>query len=251
MPDDSSFDPFKPAQPKIPGVPAATPAEPEPPLEAEASPPPPPRRLSVKWIAGGLGGALLLGLVLAWIFLRPSGELEDEAGTAPQASPGAASPAAGSAPQTPAAPAASLPVAPREAVATTAELSQPWMSKRFYFRNAAGQMVPAMLVRLPGGSGRTAAGYWAFSTKPPLATSRCELELVSDAQRLREEFGQRGTQPMVVDACSSTIYNPLAYGNVRGAMVRGDVVRGPGFRPPILIEVRVTGNQVFATQIEE
>jgi hypothetical protein len=255
MPEDKKFDPFQLAKPSIPGVSgqAAPPEEPAPAEEAGAvqeAQPAPRREIPWKWIAlGGVALVVVAGLA-AFISIMPSGEVEVTPleQSAPEAAPAAdagapsASPAASSA-STP------LPVAPREDVATVEEMAKPWSSKRFLFRTALGETVPAMLVRLPGGSARSPSGYWAFSLKAPFG--KCDLELVSDVKRLREEFNVGATHPMVVDSCTGVVYNPLGFGSVSGALVRGQLVRGRGYRPPVMIEVRVTGKAVQATQIEQ
>jgi hypothetical protein len=238
------FDPFKPSQPRIPGVsdaPAVPPPETAPEKPALRS------KLTPKWIALGAAGAVLLGILLAAILMRPS---------APAAPSATSSPAASSLPE-PAAAAASSPktvtaavppIYPDE-VTTAAEMEKPWSSRRFTFlKNLALGPVPAMLVRLPGGSARSANSYWAFALKSRYG--KCELELVTDLEKLRTEYGYRAQHPMVVEPCSSTVFDPLQQGTVSGAWVRGQVVRGAGLRPPLMIEVQIRGNRVLAVQME-
>lgn len=238
------FDPFKPAQPRIPGVsdaPAVPPPETAPEKPALRS------KLTPKWIALGAAGAVLLGILLAAILMRPS---------APAAPSATSSPAASSLPE-PAAAAASSPktvtaavppIYPDE-VTTAEEMEKPWSSRRFTFlKNLALGPVPAMLVRLPGGSARSANSYWAFALKSRYG--KCELELVTDLEKLRSDYGYRAQHPMVVEPCSSTVFDPLQQGTVSGAWVRGQVVRGAGLRPPLMIEVQIRGNRVLAVQME-
>jgi hypothetical protein len=238
------FDPFKPAQPRIPGVSdvSAAPA-PEPALEKHA----PRGKLPPKWIAVGAAGAVVLGIFLATLILRPS---------APAAPQSTAAPAASALPE-PVATAASSPktvtaevppIYPDE-VATTEEMEKPWASRRFNFlKNLALGPVPAMLVRLPGGSARSADSYWAFALKSRYG--KCVLELVTDLEKLRSDFGYRAQHPMVVEPCSSTVFDPLQRGTVSGAWVRGQVVQGAGPRPPLMIEVQIRGNRILAVQME-
>ena len=238
------FDPFKPAQPRIPGVsdaPAAAPAEPAP------AKPAPRGKLPPQWIALGAAGAIVLGMLLAWIILRPS---------APTATPQSA-PAA-SAPVEPAATAAASsrttvaaevpPIYPDE-IATTEEMDKPWAAKRFNFTKAITQgTVPALLVRLPGGSAKNAASYWAFALRSRYG--KCDMELVTDLERLRGEFGFRAQHPMVVEPCSNTIFDPLRRATVSGAWVRGELVQGVALRPPLMIDVQLKGNRILAVQME-
>jgi hypothetical protein len=243
------FDPFKPAQPRIPGVgdaPAAPPPEPVPAKAAPGS------KLPPKWMAIGAAGAIVLAIALGWLILRPSAPAAP-----PEASPSATAPAA-SAPPEPAAVAASSspttlaaevpPIYPDE-VATAEEMNKPWASKRFNFmKKASLGPVPALLMRLPGGSARSAASYWAFALKPRYG--KCDLELVTDIEKLRTDFGYRAQHPMVVEPCTNTVFDPLRRGTVSGAWVRGEVVQGSGLRPPLMIDVQIKGNRILAVQME-
>ena len=134
-------------------------------------------------------------------------------------------------------------------VGTVQELSRPWSSKRFVFRKrTSSEMVPALLVRLPG-RGERGGSYWGFSLQAPYG--KCELELVTDLNRLASQYGYKSRYPMVADPCSGTLYDPMRLGTAPGgAWVRGEVVQGAGLRPPIAIEISVRGNQLVATQIE-
>ncbi len=238
------FDPFKPAQPRIPGVSDAPAA---PPPETAAEKPAPRGKLPPKWIAVGAAGAVVLGILLAALFLRPSAPVAPQ----PEAAP------ATSAPPEPAATVASSPksvtaqvppIYPDE-VAAMEEMERPWASRRFTFlKNIALGPVPALLVRLPGGSARSADSYWAFALKTRYG--KCDLELVTDLERLRNDFGYRAQHPMVVEPCTGTVFDPLQRGTVSGAWVRGQVVQGAALRPPIMIDVQIRGNRILAVQME-
>ena len=174
------FDPFKPAQPRIPGVSDATAAAPPQPAPEK---PAPRRKLTPQQLAIGAAAAVVLGIILIAILLRPS---------APAASPETPAPAVSALPE-PASAAASSPksavaaappIYPDE-VATAGEMEKPWSSRRFTFlKNLALGPVPALLVRLPGGSARSANSYWAFALKSRYG--KCELELVTDVEKLRD-----------------------------------------------------------------
>jgi hypothetical protein len=249
MAEEKKFDPFKLEAPKVPGVApgrapaAAAPEEAEPAgpgilpagarLEAEK------RQIPVwVWPVAGAGG--LLALLILYFLLRPAEKLEQVHEDSSSAVPAASAPGSPAA-DAPAAP--GLPIAPQEDVATVQEMAEPWSSKKFLFAKSSGGTEPALLVRLPGN-----AGYWAFATRPQYG--KCDLEVVTDRDRLRGEFRYSGSGPMVVDPCEKVVYNPMAYGHVRGVMIRGDVAQGPGFRPPIAIEVRVNGNRIQAVRME-
>ncbi len=231
--ENQTLDPFKPPMPRIPGVPERRPDE---------EPAPRRRRADSRyklWVTWALLGVLALGAGIAWRSQRHS----SNAAPAP-------------APETTAAPTnvpppAAVPV-PRDGsaeVATVEELAKHWSYKKFTFtKKLSGEPVPAIVVRLPGGTGKEAQSYWAFSLQAPF--NNCELEYVVDLAKLAREYGYRAQQPMVVNPCNLTIYHPLHYGTVGGAWVRGQVVQGPGIRPPLAIEVRVEGQRIVATQME-
>lgn len=229
------FDPFKPPDPRIPGVPGKSP-----PVAGATSGP---WRASPWLVRLGLGSlaALACGGLLAWWTLgRSAGAPADSAGQSPE--PSGIAPA-----KTPAKAPPPPPEAPG-AIAAVGELDRPWSSKEFVFRRK-DQRIPALLVRLPGGSALSASSYWAFSRREVLG--RCELELVTNLRRLVREFGFRARHPMVVNPCSHAVYDPLRYGDLGGGVVvRGDVAAGPGIRPPLAIDVLLRNGRIFAVQIE-
>ncbi|HEY6466205.1 MAG TPA: serine/threonine-protein kinase [Candidatus Acidoferrales bacterium] len=138
---------------------------------------------------------------------------------------------------------ANEPIAPG-VIATADELSQPWASKEFIYRNELTlQPVPAMVVHLPRG------GYWAFSMIAPYGS--CHLQFVTDLQKLASDYDYRANHPMVVDPCNKTVFDLLRYGGPMDAEVRGDIVRGASVRPPIAIEVEEHGNSILAVKMEQ
>lgn len=229
------IDRFKPAMPQIPGV--GEHGCKSTPVPAAA----PHRRRTI------LAGVLLAGSTTAivggwWLLHRAP----------PAGMPSAASaPLAEEAPP-PARPAkeAAAPPTPVERadgsleIASLEEFAKPWSSKKFTFRNRlTGANVPALAMHLPGGA------FWAFALQAPFG--RCDLELESSLPRLATEFGYRASHPMVVDRCNGTLYDPLNLGSLAsGAWARGEVVQGPGIRPPIAIEVHPESGKLIATRME-
>jgi hypothetical protein len=141
-------------------------------------------------------------------------------------------------------PVESLPIAPGP-VATTEEMAKTWSAKRFMFRDPmTHQNAPAMVVRLPRGD------YWGFSLLAPFGS--CELEYVTDLGKLQNVYQLRAEHPMVVDPCNRTVYDLLRYGAGASddSLVRGEMVQGPGIRPPIAIEIRTQGKEVLAVRME-
>jgi len=224
---------FKPTQPHIPGVPESTPKEPP-----EVSPAPSPASkapvsIPTKWVAGAGAAILVLALGILWW---------NHSRTAAPPAPGQAAdlltqflPAGHQAD-------ARLPVGPGP-VATTEELAKPWAARKFNFKDQlTGELTPAMVVHLPGGT------YWALSLNAPFAT--CKLEYVTDPDKLNRQYGYKSDHPMVVDPCSRAVYDLASYGAGPNGLVRGEIVQGAGVRPPVAIEVRVEGHEVVAVRME-
>jgi hypothetical protein len=100
-----------------------------------------------------------------------------------------------------------------------------------------------MAVRLPGGE------LWAFSLQGPFG--RCDLEYVSDLEKLASQYRYNASHPMVVSPCDRAVYDPLKVGSLGGnTWARGEIVQGGGLRPPISIEVIVSGRSIIADNIE-
>ena len=136
-------------------------------------------------------------------------------------------------------------------IATIAEMAKPWSSKSFFFRNRfTGENVPSILVRLPGGSAAQPAGYWAFAMNSPYGN--CQLEYVTDLEKLTTDYGFRGSKhAMVGNPCSRTLFDPtkmtLLPGNV---WVRGAIAQGSDLRPPLGIELKIQGKNILAIRME-
>lgn len=137
-----------------------------------------------------------------------------------------------------------LPMGPG-VIATVNELSKPWSSRRFLFRPpASADPVPAMVVHLPNGE------YWGFSLREPFGT--CELDYLTNLDKLEADYGYQAKHPMVVDPCSHTVYDLMQYGAGApdGGYVRGEIVHGAGVRAPMAIEIEVKGGEVRAVRME-
>ena len=238
MPDkDSKTDSFNPQQPRIPRLLYEGSAE----KAAEGAPASALLRQSSKaapvnipptWIICALVGALVLGGGVAWwSYSSSTKQLVPKSETQPAVK-------AADSPKL----AEKLTVAPGE-VATTEELAKPWSSKRFIFRDVdMGKETPAMVVHLPGGT------YWAFSLREPFGT--CELEFVTDLQKLATEYHYRAAHPMVGDPCNRVVFDLTRYGTAPSGLVRGEVAQGAGVRPPMAIEIRTQGNHIMAVRME-
>ncbi|MFZ0819693.1 MAG: hypothetical protein WAM91_06460 [Candidatus Acidiferrales bacterium] len=136
-------------------------------------------------------------------------------------------------------------------IGSLAELSEPWDSKKFqYSHGLTREIVQAIAIRLPVGNGHSATSYWGIMLKAPYG--QCDLEFVTDLNQISAKYGYRATHPMVVDPCSSTIYDPLKTGTLpNGSWARGDIVQGSGFRPPMQIEIRIEGDKLVAGRSED
>ena len=234
MPDYKKPDPFRPSQPEIPGVATVLVEEQAPAPPPVEAPEPTPRRKSANWIVVAACSAVVVGAILGWWTLSSSSR---NSGSETATSPPVAE-AAPSASQ----PAANLPVGPGE-VATTEELSKAWSAKRFRFHNPlTDETLPAMVVRLPGGT------YWGLSLREPYGT--CEMEFVTDLQKLQTFYSFNAVHPMVADPCDHSVFDLTHYGSAPGGLVRGEIALGPAIRPPVAIEITTRGNKVIAARIE-
>ncbi|MBZ5699221.1 MAG: hypothetical protein LAN18_11835 [Acidobacteriia bacterium] len=227
----NKFDPFHPDMPQIPGVRDAHLRTSRSASSANA------KRFTQ--IGGVAAAALVLGVaILWWVKSTPRRAAESSAPetAATEASVPVASPPAP-------VPATTATEGPTVA-ATAEELSKPWASKTFNFvKPFTHENLNAIVIRLPGG------GLWAFALQEPYG--RCELEFVTDLSRLAKQYGYRASHPMVANPCNSTIYDPLKVGALGGGVwVRGEIVQGGGLRPPISINVRLSGNSIIADRIE-
>jgi hypothetical protein len=136
-------------------------------------------------------------------------------------------------------------------IATVGDLGKPWSSVDFFIKNAlTGENVPATIVRLPGGSAAAASGYWAFSRKAPYGS--CQLEYISDLEKLRTDYDYRkATHPLVGNPCSHTLYDPLRTASLPGNVwIRGAIVQGSDIRPPFGIEIKIQGKEILAIRSE-
>ncbi|HXO87566.1 MAG TPA: hypothetical protein VN885_02885 [Candidatus Acidoferrales bacterium] len=243
MPDVKKLDPFKPQQPTIPGV------EPQPERarpEASAAPALEPRRevaaapvshaaqpKIILIVLGAVVAVVLVGGLILWGKVSSSKAIPVSADTTAPSDPPPPAPAAPSEPMGPG------------AIATVGELAKPWASKHFQYRNyVSGQLEPAMVVHLPHGE------YWGFSLVEPFGT--CQLEFVTDLDKLKADYGYRAEHPMVADPCNHTVYDLLRYGGGASSddLVRGVIVQGNGIRPPMAIEIKVQGDNVVAGRSE-
>ena len=221
---------FKPEMPRIPGV------------SDPSSPKPPQRNPFLPLLIGVLVVGVLLFAASRW--LSRSKPVEH-----PRAEPAAQIEVPSPTPD----PSASLPRADEihPAIATVVELAKAWSSADFFIRNKlTGEMVPATIVRLPGGAPSQAASYWAFSRTAPYGS--CQLEYIPDLGKLRKEYGfGRATHPLVGNPCSRTLYDPLKTADLPGnVFVRGAIVQGGDIRPPFSIEIQLRGKQILAIRTE-
>jgi hypothetical protein len=211
--------------PNIPGVGGARPG-----ASAGANP----ARLAQ---IGGLAAAVLLIAVGILWWVRSSAHKAPEPASPESATAEPSVPAPAPTPEAPVGGGPSI-------AATTEELASPWSAKKFNFvRPLTHENLNAIVIRLPGG------GLWAFALQEPYG--RCELEFVTDLGQLAKQYGYRASHPMVANPCNSTVYDPLKMGPLGGDVwVRGEIVQGGGLRPPISIEVQVSGNSIIADRIE-
>ena len=137
-------------------------------------------------------------------------------------------------------------------VATIDEMTRPWSAKEFFYENRkTGEEVPALLIRLPVGSGVQPGGYWALSMNAPYG--ECKLEYITKPAELQNDYQFRGpTHPMIGNPCSRTVYDPLKLSNLPGNVwVRGGIVQGSDLRPPLAIELEIRRREILAVGMEK
>jgi len=234
------FDPFKADTPSLPGVPQKN----VPVAATRAG-----FKLDIKdpKVMAGAGIGLAIVVLLAWMLFGGSGS------SAPPPSPSQTNSAAPDSSTNPA-PAATQPATPMivvvpvpGSVGTVEDFPQPWSIKKIFLQKATGR-VPALIIRLPGGSPRRAESYWGLLLMSPYG--RCELEYIEDLKKIADDYGYRARHPMVVDPCNLTVFDPLRMGDVGGIVARGEVVQGTALRPPLAIDLRMDGNRIMVLQTE-
>lgn len=239
MPEEKKIDPFKPQQPSIPGV-VPRPEGPKPEEPPDSQLPEPaaaqkPQQPQIKLIAiAGAGILIMLVGLIVW----------GRSASHKAVSPADTSAATTAAPAEPPKPQEIEPTGPGT-IATVAELSKPWAAKHFQYHNfVTGQYEPAMVVHLPRGE------YWGFSLIEPFGN--CQLEFITDLDKLKSEYGYRADHPMVGDPCNHTVYDLERYGGGASTddLVRGVIVQGNGIRPPMAIEIKVQGTDIVAGRSE-
>jgi hypothetical protein len=229
MPDQSTPERFKPEMPEIPGVSAqAT-------RRAGGNP-------AIR-LVGGLLAVLLVVILGARLALRPKHVELPPAQPPPQIEVPPPAPD----------PSAAIPRATEAnpGIASVTEMAKPWSSKDFFFRNRlSGENIPSLLVRLPAASAAQPDGYWAFAMNSPYGN--CQLEYVTDLEKLRNDYGFRTAKhPMVGNPCSHTVFDPLKITNLPGNVwVRGAIAQGSDLRPPLGIEVKIEGKDILAVRME-
>jgi hypothetical protein len=228
MPERPVPERFKPEMPQIPGVAGSVPSS-----NSKIS--------NTVLVVAGLVATAILIFGGRWV-LRPK-QAETVAAPPPQIEVPAPAPD----------PSAALPHASQEdpGIATIGEMAQPWSTRDFFFKDRlTGQNVPALLVRLPGGSPTQPSSYWAFAKKAPFGN--CGLEYITDVARLKNDYGYRAAKhPMVGNPCSRTVFDPLKMSNLPGNVwVRGAIVQGSDLRPPLGIEVKIQGKRILVVRME-
>lgn len=135
-------------------------------------------------------------------------------------------------------------------VATIQELAEPWSSKTFVFHNLeTKENISSIAIRLPDGAPEQPGSYWAFSMQPLFG--HCQLEYITDLQKLSDDYKFEAKHPMVGDPCSRAVFDPLQMADMpKGAWARGAIVKGSAFRPPLGIELHIQSDQLVAEKME-
>lgn len=230
MPDQPTPERFKAEMPQIPGVSSAA--------RRSSS-----NATALRLVGGLLAVLLVLVLGARWVLLRAKHVQAPVAEALPQLQVPAPAPD----------PNSLLPHATEAhpAIATVAEMAKPWSSKDFFYVNPlTNESVPAILIRLPGGSATQPTGYWAFVVKAPYGN--CNMEFVTDLDRLTNDYEfKEAKHAMVGNPCNRSIFDPtkmtLLPGNI---WVRGALAQGSDLRPPLGIELQIKGKDILAIRME-
>jgi len=109
--------------------------------------------------------------------------------------------------------------------------------------------VPALLLRLPGGSASQPAGYWAFAFE--IRVRQLPARACKRLAKLKGEYGYAAARhPMVGNPCSHTVFDPTKMANLPGNVwVRGAIVQAR-ICGPLGIEVKIEGKDIFAVRME-
>lgn len=137
-----------------------------------------------------------------------------------------------------------------DGVATVQELAAPWSSKTFIFhRPGTKEDISSIVIRLPDSAPDQPGSYWAFSLQAPFG--HCQLEYITDLQKVSHDYRFQAKHPMVGDACSRAVFDPLQMADLpSGDWARGAIVKGYAFRPPLAIEIHISGDQLVAAKME-
>jgi hypothetical protein len=134
-------------------------------------------------------------------------------------------------------------------VATVQELAEPWSSKTFIFhRPETKENISSIVIRLPDSAPGQPGSYWAFSLQTPFG--HCQLEYITDLQKLSYDYTFQAKHPMVGDPCSRAVFDPLQMADLPSGWARGAIVKGYAFRPPLGVEILIKSDQLVATKME-
>jgi hypothetical protein len=135
-------------------------------------------------------------------------------------------------------------------VATVQELAEPWSSKTFTFHKPeTKEGISSMVIRLPDSAPDQPGSYWAFQLQPLFG--QCQLEYITDLQKLSNDYRFQAKHPMVGDPCSHAVFDPLQMADLPGGdWARGAIVKGLAFRPPLGIEILIQSDQLVAAKME-
>ena len=251
-PPSATSEPRKPSfsadMPQIPGLTSGAPkaaqpeAAPEPPAHATPS-------VVARFAPAAVGLAVVALLAFFGVrtILRSQGAASAQVESAPPA--GTATPSLSQPPPAEAPTGPPMVTDRNPNIATLQEMSAPWASKEFRFRDpSSSSYVPALLIRLPGSAAQKSS-YWAFNRSVPF--SQCQYEYIEDLDKLASEYKFQAGHPMVGNPCSHTVFDPTQLKELPGSiLVRGAIVQGWDTRPPYGIEVRVNGNHIQALRLE-
>lgn len=121
--------------------------------------------------------------------------------------------------------------APDKPVASLAELAEPWSAVKFTLPEADGDLLPCIVIRLPGG------GWYASSLICP--HNKCEIIYMIDPASARATFDVDVKTPVLACPCHFSVFDLPR---------QGQVIAGPAPSPPLQLTVEVRDNNVFVSR---
>jgi arsenite oxidase small subunit len=118
-----------------------------------------------------------------------------------------------------------------QAVASVAELAEPWSAVRFTLADTDGDLLPCIVIRLPDRE------WYASSLICP--HNKCDIMYVQDPADARNSFNVDIRTPVLACPCHFSVFDLLRH---------GQVIAGPAPGAPLQLKVQVRDDKVFVSR---